>query len=457
MTRLEKVLLHGGTLLVGLTGLAYAVFKYLMTNDDPFTAVNHPLQPWALALHVLAAPALVFGVGIMFKDHMLAKIKNGAPARTKRIGLSTLLLFVPMVVTGYLIQVLSAEVPRRWSIWLHIGLGIGYMVVYAGHLATAPSRAPASAPGRERVTPGAPVDRPRTLWGGQWLLLALGLGIVLASPASADDGAGGWEPGGAVHRATVQDRNHARLIALDADPLGAGRWQAQFNSISSRSRSCWNASGTRISRPRASSRQAAVGLIYGAGDSLDLGVELPYVWLEDLSSQPSSGGGAADVSLAAKWRFYGSDRSRLGLAFLPTLTLPTGRESTSGRLGPGEGVWAAQGAVVLVADLKERLSLNLDAGYGSLLSATAGGRASTVRIDAAMGYQVSSRLSPEIELNYAADAGAPSPDGRILSLTAALSITATGRLTTRAGIQQDFAGRASDRSTRLLVSLDLDL
>jgi hypothetical protein len=445
MTRLEKILLHGGTLLVGATGLAYAIFKYLMTNDDPFSAVNHPLQPWALALHVLAAPALVFGVGIMFKDHMLGKMKNGAPDRAKRAGLSTLLLFVPMVVTGYLIQVLSAEIPRRWSIWLHIGLGIGYMVLYAGHLASAPSRAPRSAPGGERVTPGAPVDRPRTLWGGQWVLLALGLGFVLASPAQADDGAGGW------------DRNHARLIALDADPLGAGKWQAQFHSISSRSRSCWDTSGTRISRPRASSRQAAVGLTYGAVDSLDLGVELPYVWLEDLSSQPSSGEGAADVSLAAKWRFYGSDRSRLGMAFLPTLTIPTGRESTSGRLGPGEGVWAAQGAVALVADLKERLGLNLDVGYGSLLSATSGGRASTIRIDAAMGYQVSSHLSPEIELNYAADVGALNPGGRALSLTAALSITATGRFTTRAGIQQDVAGRASDKSTRLLVSLDLDL
>ncbi len=137
MTRLEKIFLHGGTLATGVTGLAYAAFKHLMTSDDPFTAYNHPLQPWMLTLHVLGAPVLVFGVGIIFKDHVLGKMKNGAPPAARRGGLWTLALVVPLILTGYLVQVLASGDFRNLSSWIHLGLGIAFLVFYGIHLAGA--------------------------------------------------------------------------------------------------------------------------------------------------------------------------------------------------------------------------------------------------------------------------------------------------------------------------------
>lgn len=140
MTRTERILLHGGTILSGASGLAYAGFKYLMVNDDPFSAFNHPLQPWALKLHVVASPFLIFGVGSIFKDHVLAKMRNGSAPRVKRIGFVTLVLFVAMTLSGYLLQVLAGEAALRWTAWTHIALGCAFLCAYAAHIASVAGR-----------------------------------------------------------------------------------------------------------------------------------------------------------------------------------------------------------------------------------------------------------------------------------------------------------------------------
>ena len=57
------------TTLVGATGLLFAVMKYLMQGEDPFSAYNHPLQPWMLAAHILLAPALVLALGWAWGTH----------------------------------------------------------------------------------------------------------------------------------------------------------------------------------------------------------------------------------------------------------------------------------------------------------------------------------------------------------------------------------------------------
>src|SRR5262249_34490426 len=72
MTTLEKALVNLSSILVGLSGVVYAWMKYLMTTDDPYAVVNHPLQPWVLDLHLIAAPILVFSIGLIFMDHVAA-------------------------------------------------------------------------------------------------------------------------------------------------------------------------------------------------------------------------------------------------------------------------------------------------------------------------------------------------------------------------------------------------
>jgi hypothetical protein len=154
MNRFEKLIVHGGTLVAGLSGIAFAIFKYLYVNTDPFTAFNHPLQPWALKVHVFSAPFLVFGVGIIFKDHVIAKWRNGAPPMVKKIGLITMAIFVPMVATGYLLQMIVDPALLFWTAWVHVGLGALFLLAYAVHLLSVAGRIAAKNAARKRFDNG---------------------------------------------------------------------------------------------------------------------------------------------------------------------------------------------------------------------------------------------------------------------------------------------------------------
>jgi hypothetical protein len=158
MKDVEKKILHGGVLAAGVSGIAYACFKYLMRTDDPFSAVNHPLQPWALHAHVLAAPVLVFAVGIIFKEHVLAGLKNGAPVRARRVGAIALVTFAVLVVSGGLVQVLTGESLRKWTGLIHLGVGILFLLSYLVHAVGARRRSSTAGAALRDSEEGVPGD-----------------------------------------------------------------------------------------------------------------------------------------------------------------------------------------------------------------------------------------------------------------------------------------------------------
>ena len=132
MSRLEQWTVHLSTLLVGGTGLVYAWMKYLMEASDPFAVVNHPLQPTLQHLHVLTAPLLVFGVGIIWREHIWKHWSRGV--RTGRMsGLSMLLTAAPMVLSGYLIQTTVTEGWRTAWIVVHLATSALWVAGYLGH------------------------------------------------------------------------------------------------------------------------------------------------------------------------------------------------------------------------------------------------------------------------------------------------------------------------------------
>ncbi len=50
--------------------------KFLMESADEWAVVNHPWQPHVQHLHVLAAPLLVFACGLLWKNHVLEKMRG---------------------------------------------------------------------------------------------------------------------------------------------------------------------------------------------------------------------------------------------------------------------------------------------------------------------------------------------------------------------------------------------
>ena len=121
------------SLAVALSGFAYFWMKYLMSNDDPFAVVNHPWQPLMLAAHVLASPPLLLVFGIILNSHILRKL-GAAGVPNRRSGLTSLVCFFAMAASGYLLQVVTAEVALRWLLIVHVASGALFSVAYVAHL-----------------------------------------------------------------------------------------------------------------------------------------------------------------------------------------------------------------------------------------------------------------------------------------------------------------------------------
>jgi hypothetical protein len=131
MNRLEAWLLHLSTIALTVTGAVYACMHYLMKPADPFSVINHPLEPYMLDIHIIAAPVLVVAIGIILHSHILFKIENGSPAARKS-GLILIPLFLIMAASGYLLQITSDSINRIFF-WAHLVSGSLWALVYGAH------------------------------------------------------------------------------------------------------------------------------------------------------------------------------------------------------------------------------------------------------------------------------------------------------------------------------------
>lgn len=134
MSRWEAWLVHVANLLVGATGLAYALFRYLLVPDDPFAAA-HPWQAPVQHAHVVVAPLLVFAIGLVFRAHAWQGLQLGVPAR-RRSGIALLAGAAPMILSGYLLQVAVEPAWRTAWIWIHVATGTLWIVATLVHQLT---------------------------------------------------------------------------------------------------------------------------------------------------------------------------------------------------------------------------------------------------------------------------------------------------------------------------------
>lgn len=133
MKRWERLFHHVSVIAVGLSGVVYGVLKYFMAGADPDSRVGNPWTQPALKAHVLAAPFLVFALGLVLSAHALKRFRAGEPdGRLSGIGL--LGMAAPVVLSGYVVQVLTGDAARTWTGWLHAAVGVLYLGGYVAHL-----------------------------------------------------------------------------------------------------------------------------------------------------------------------------------------------------------------------------------------------------------------------------------------------------------------------------------
>jgi len=132
MNRLEAWLLHISNITVIATGLLYAYMHYLMKPADPFSVVNHPWEPYMLKMHIVGAPFLIVGIGLIVHSHILFKLNNGARSGRKT-GIGLIPIFVIMALSGYFLQTFSDPFVHKAMVITHLSSGAIWFLFYIIH------------------------------------------------------------------------------------------------------------------------------------------------------------------------------------------------------------------------------------------------------------------------------------------------------------------------------------
>lgn len=133
MSRAQVLTLQISVALTAITGVVFAWMKYAMKSDDPFAVVNHPLQPWMLSAHVVIAPLAVFAFGWIFGNHIAPGFSN-RNARKRPSGASAMWMIAPMIVSGYLMQVSTADALRQAMAVAHWISSAAFVLAYIAHV-----------------------------------------------------------------------------------------------------------------------------------------------------------------------------------------------------------------------------------------------------------------------------------------------------------------------------------
>lgn len=149
MTRFEKWSVLSTSLATALTGVGYFGAKYLLESSEPWAVINHPLQPWLLKAHILVSPLMVFAVGMIAVRHVWQHFRRRIRLR-RRSGILSAAMFAPMVLSGYLIQSVTAEGWLEAIAWAHIGASLLFSAGLTVHaaLVARPAAAPQAEPAR---------------------------------------------------------------------------------------------------------------------------------------------------------------------------------------------------------------------------------------------------------------------------------------------------------------------
>ncbi len=132
MSSFEKWVVWASALATTLTGVGLFWTRYLVLNDDPWSLINHPLQPWFLKSHIIVSPLLIFALGLIALRHIWSHYREG---RTwgRKSGITAALMALPMIFTGYLIQAVTHIGWLRALVVAHVVASVVFAIGLALH------------------------------------------------------------------------------------------------------------------------------------------------------------------------------------------------------------------------------------------------------------------------------------------------------------------------------------
>ena len=157
MSRFERWGVWATSAITAISGVGLLWTKYFVEASDPWAVVNSPLQPWLLRSHLVAAPFLVFAIGLITTKHIWRHFR-AAPRVGRRTGVTTGLVIFPMIISGYLIQVITGRGWLAAMVIAHIATGLLYAAGLTLHQVAIRSRQQAQPPPTaERAARSEPV------------------------------------------------------------------------------------------------------------------------------------------------------------------------------------------------------------------------------------------------------------------------------------------------------------
>ena len=132
MSRAQVITMQIASVLTTITGVVFAIMKYGMKSDDPFAVANHPMQPYMLSAHVVIAPLLVFAFGWIFGNHIAPDFANRVAPRWKS-GVFAAAVVVPMIASGYLLQIATADALHQAMAVAHWVSSAFFVIAYTTH------------------------------------------------------------------------------------------------------------------------------------------------------------------------------------------------------------------------------------------------------------------------------------------------------------------------------------
>ena len=128
----EKILFNAGIVVVSGTGIVLFYMKYCMSPMDEYAVINHPWQPLILKLHIIFSPLLLLQLGYLLAIHAIPFLKKKIKAALKT-GFFIIVFILPMVISGYGIQVVNDDFWLSVMSILHISFSFIFLVLYLLH------------------------------------------------------------------------------------------------------------------------------------------------------------------------------------------------------------------------------------------------------------------------------------------------------------------------------------
>ena len=249
-----------------------------------------------------------------------------------------------------------------------------------------------------------------------------------------------------------------KLIVVDATPVDPGHveWVNTYSITGSKKQ--WETNGRRVKRKflreHGFETQANIGIFKG----FDFGVTQGFAYLLDKESYddetggeadgPHRGHGLTDLVLNARWRFYQSQDETFRVAYVPSITIPTGRRSNLDHLGPSQGYVSLGNVLAVTKDIR-RWTMSGNVGYDIPIAhkARRENDAGTMTLAAGAGYHVLNWLKPQVEVIYNHHFEQSGKGSKLVTVVLGAIIPVNDHLRFDVGCVQDIAGSGTDQTT----------